>query len=47
MHASIKHNELTPNAKRTLKERLLSSIFIALFFIVLFVLGILADNVNN
>lgn len=44
---TIKTNQLTPGTKKTLKERLLSSIFIAIFFIVLFVLGILADDVNN
>lgn len=44
---NIKANTLSTSAKNSMKQRLLSSIYIASFFLVLFVLGILADNVNN
>lgn len=44
---NIKVNELSSGTKNTMKQRLLSSVYIAMFFIILFLLGILADNVNN
>lgn len=43
----IKKNELNNNTKKTMKQRVISSFFIASFFIILFILGWLADNVNG
>lgn len=43
----IQTNELSISTKKSMKQRSLSAIFITGFFIVLFVLGILADNVND
>lgn len=43
----IKTNELSSNAKKTMKQRVFSSFFIISFFVILFILGWLADNVND
>ena len=43
----LKTNELNNNIKKTMKQRVLSSVFIVSFFIILFLLGWLADNVNG
>lgn len=43
----IKTNKLSLSVKQSMKQRSLSAIFIAIFFIILFILGVLADNINN
>lgn len=43
----IQTNQLSLSTKKSMRQRSLSAVFIAIFFVVLFILGILADNVNN
>lgn len=43
----LQRNKISNSNKKTMKERLLSSIFIASFFIFLFLFGILSDKTNN
>ena len=43
----LQKNELSKNTKKTMKQRVTSSVFMAIFLIVLFVIGVLADTVNQ
>ncbi|MDE5617417.1 MAG: hypothetical protein K2I36_01015 [Ureaplasma sp.] len=43
----LQKNKISNSNKKTMKERLYSSIFITLFFVFLFLFGILSDKTNN